>query len=97
VGLTKEVRLAINSDQLHVDYRDYYVNTSAEERPASSTPDQGANTYDRLTTSFSYLGAFDSQGVPTTMETPDVIDALLLDDINNSLPEAAGGIPNTHP
>lgn len=97
VGLTKEVRLAINIDQLHVDYRDFYVNTSAEERPAQSTPDQGTNPYDRLTTTFSYLGAFDNQGVPTTMETPDVIDALLLDDINNSLPEAAGGIPNTHP
>ena len=96
IGLTKEVKLAITSEHLHVDYRDFYGHHT-EGRRAQHTGSKNEDSYHRLNTTFSYLSSYDGQGVPQTMEVPDVIDALLLDDINNSLPESAGGIPNTHP
>ena len=46
---------------------------------------------------FRFLGTYDSQGVPDYLEPiDDVIDALFLNDINNTLPESVE-LPVSHP
>ncbi|SFU46655.1 LruC domain-containing protein [Pustulibacterium marinum] len=93
VGLTQDIRLGVNSDVLSFDYNDLYQEQVAGE----PVEDTGSEAQRNANLTFSYLSTFDGNGLPTTMESSETIDQLLLDDINNSLPENAGGIPTTHP
>lgn len=90
VGLVKEVRLGVNGDQVNFDYNQFY----GDNIGGKTSYDGG----DKLPNGFyTYLSTFNSQGVPTVMASNDAISSSLLNDINASLPESAGGIPNTHP
>ncbi|MFI2743099.1 LruC domain-containing protein [Zhouia sp. PK063] len=90
LGLTKEVRLGINGTTVSFDYSNLY-----ESGASNKLAYKKGVTANR--TPYNYLSSYDSEGVPTDMAAQDAIDGTLLDDINNSLPESAGGIPNTHP
>lgn len=90
IGLTKEIRLPVNGDQINFDYSTYYDANTEGKAPY----DEGVKFPAGF---FTYLSTYNSQGVPNVMAANEAISSSLLSDINASLPESAGGIPNTHP
>ncbi len=86
VGLTRDVRLAIQSGSIAFDYRPLYERTTSNKANKSILFNKGISNLTGKVP-YTFLGGFDSQGVPTEMELPDVIQQNLLDDINASLPE----------
>lgn len=91
IGMTKDVRLAVTGNSVNFDYNSYYSD-------AAKMPDYGDAVKNPEDTNYSYISPYNTHGVPTSLSNSDHIDHLLLDDVNNSLPESApGGIPVTHP
>lgn len=96
IGLTGDVRLAIESDLVQFDYRPLYErgngsNKSSDKPSKKSFQHTGKPSY-------TYIDSYDGWGVPDNLAFPDVIAQNLLDDINASLPEyVSGGIPVSHP
>nr|WP_299383041.1 LruC domain-containing protein [Allomuricauda sp.] len=86
IGLTKDIRLAIENNQVSYDYRPLYDRSVSSKGNIFSKTQKGIhNAAGKVT--YTYLSGFNNQGVPTEMELPDVIQQNMLDDINASLPE----------
>lgn len=87
IGLTKDIRLPIGNGSIVYDYRPLYERSTTSGKEKVS--DEAAKGAFGVTAKvpYTFLSGFDSQGVPTEMELPDVIAQNLLDDVNASLPE----------
>ncbi|WP_299455403.1 LruC domain-containing protein [uncultured Microscilla sp.] len=73
------------------------INYQVSIKPASNTKRQTiGKPQERTSDTYTFLGAYDSQGVPDYLTTNDVFDALFLTDVNHTLPENAP-VPNAHP
>ncbi|GLB51324.1 hypothetical protein NBRC110019_03630 [Neptunitalea chrysea] len=105
IGLTKDVRIGLTSDNITFDYANYYQDQTSERvintetyQQKGSIPEGTGNVEGTNTVVYNYLSSYTYSGKPTTMASNDALDNSLLDDINSSLPEGHnGGIPNTHP
>ncbi|MEM9649103.1 MAG: LruC domain-containing protein [Bacteroidota bacterium] len=86
IGLTKDIRLAVQGDQITYDYRPLYERTTTSKKDISPKTQKGRSST-TAKVDYTYVTGFDFQGVPTELELPDVIQQNLLDDINASLPE----------
>ncbi|SNZ01276.1 LruC domain-containing protein [Flagellimonas pacifica] len=96
IGLTRDVRLAINSNTVQFDYRPLYERGNSSNK-GSDKPSKTSFQQESKAT-YSYIDSYNFLGVPDNMAFPDVIAQNLLDDINASLPEyVSGGIPASHP
>lgn len=96
VGLTRDVRLAIESNLVQFDYRPLYERGNGSNRSSDKPSRKSFHQTSKAT--FTYIDTYNSLGVPDNLAFPDVIAQNLLDDINASLPNyVAGGIPATHP
>lgn len=95
LGLTKDIRLAVQNGAVSYDYRPLYVrSTSGKGRNLLQTDKGISNLTGKVP--YTYLSGFDNQGVPSEMELPDVIEQNLLDDVNASLPERSK-VPEANP
>ncbi|MEP4947203.1 MAG: DUF4114 domain-containing protein, partial [Flavobacteriaceae bacterium] len=86
LGLTKDIRLAVENGTIAYDYRPLYERSTSGKGKILQQTSKGAATI-TAKVPYTYLSGFDSQGVPSEMELPDVIEQNLLDDVNASLPE----------
>ncbi|WP_346859573.1 LruC domain-containing protein [uncultured Draconibacterium sp.] len=82
LGLIDRVAVAIIDGKAVFDYRTFYTESdkSAEVYSPGSLKSASAS-------GFTYMGTYNSSGVPSYLVTPDVIQQNLLDDVNASLPE----------
>ncbi|MEX0315065.1 MAG: hypothetical protein AB3N18_12885 [Allomuricauda sp.] len=85
IGLTKDIRLAVNGNNVSFDYRPLYERSSTSKTKILRHNKGTANMAGKAT--YTFLSGFDNLGVPSEMELPDVIQQNMLDDINMSLPE----------
>ncbi|PWL39427.1 hypothetical protein DKG77_00900 [Flagellimonas aquimarina] len=95
LGLTKDIRLAVQNGAVSYDYRPLYVRSASSKENILLRPKKVATQLNGKVP-YTYLGGFNGQGVPNEMELPDVIQQNLLDDINASLPERSR-VPNANP
>lgn len=91
LGLVSEVAIPIIDNKAVFDYSIYYNGDNSKMAIASESFTKSVTISD-----FSYMGAYNSNGVPGYLTTPDVIQQNLLDDINASLPENFP-LPQNHP
>ncbi|WP_347838612.1 LruC domain-containing protein [uncultured Draconibacterium sp.] len=91
LGLTHEVIIPIVSGKAEFDYRTLYT----VEKSASGF-DYPAQLKSALAGTYTYLGSYNSSGVPSYLIERDIIEQNLLDDINASLPEGQR-LPQSHP
>nr|WP_299074139.1 LruC domain-containing protein [uncultured Allomuricauda sp.] len=95
IGLTKDIRLSVENGSVSYDYRPLYERSTSGKGKTVLLGNKGiSNTTGKVP--YTYLSGFDSQGVPTEMELPDVIEQNLLDDVNASLPERSK-VPEANP
>lgn len=95
IGLTKDIRLPVENGTVSYDYRPLYERSTSGKRKTIREANKGfSNITGKV--SYTYLSGFDSQGVPSEMELPDVIEQNLLDDVNASLPERSK-VPEANP
>ncbi|WP_136467652.1 LruC domain-containing protein [Flagellimonas onchidii] len=85
IGLTRDVRLAVNNGSVSFDYRPIYERSSSNKGKILRNNKGTSNLAGKVP--YTFLSGFDNLGVPAEMELPDVIQQNLLDDINMSLPE----------
>jgi LruC domain-containing protein len=82
LGLTKNVYIPITGSTAEFDYTSFYEDESSKS--AYIYPEQLKST---SADSYTYMGNYDSDGVPEYLIDSDEIEQNLLDDINSSLPE----------
>ena len=87
VGLAREHVLPITSETINYDLT--MKSGSGQRTTAGSQTKRVTNTY-------TYLGTYDSNGVPNYLIANDVFDNLFLTDVNYTLPENAP-VPDFHP
>ena len=87
LGLTKDIHLPIQGNNISYDYRPLYErsNSSRSQVNAVFSGKGSANLTSKVT--YNYLSSYNFLGVPSELELPDVIEQNLLDDVNASLPE----------
>ncbi len=90
VGLIDAVAIPVTGSRATFDYRSMY---SGSEK---STEIQTDSLKSASANGFSYMGIYNSSGVPNYLIASDVIEQNLLDDINASLPEQKK-VPDVHP
>lgn len=73
-----------------IDYQLHIKPATNNKRQTNTPPTK------RVTNTYTYLGSYDSQGVPNYLTDNDVFDDLFLTDVNNTLPENAP-VPTNHP
>jgi len=81
IGLIDEISIPVAGKRASFDYRPLYSGTS------KSGDIKPINLKSASANGYSYMGSYNSNGVPSYLITPDVIAQNLLDDINASLPE----------
>ncbi|OJJ16420.1 hypothetical protein BKI52_34605 [marine bacterium AO1-C] len=87
VGLAREHVLPITGETINYNLT---MKSGGGQRTTAGTQTK------RTTNTYTYLGTFDSNGVPNYLTTNDVFDDLFLTDVNYTLPENAP-VPNYHP
>ncbi len=95
LGLTKDIRLAVQNGTVTYDYRPLYERSTSGKGRTLLRANKGISNLTGKVP-YTYLSGFDNQGVPAELELPDVIEQNLLDDVNASLPERSR-VPNTNP
>ncbi len=82
LGLTDVVYMPVQNGQARFDYRGLYGQKSSNTVYFDASPLKSATA-----NGFTYMGSFNSDGVPSYLAGRDEISQDLLDDINQSLPE----------
>nr|WP_298929756.1 LruC domain-containing protein [uncultured Allomuricauda sp.] len=95
LGLTKDIRLAVQNGTVTYDYRPLYERSTSGKGRTLLRANKGISNLTGKVP-YTYLSGFDNQGVPAELELPDVIEQNLLDDVNASLPERSR-VPNANP
>jgi len=90
VGLIDAVTVPIIGKKATLDYRPFY---SGREKSAEI---QTGYLKSASANGYSYMGTYNSSGVPNYLIASDLIEQNLLDDINASLPESKK-VPDVHP
>lgn len=88
LGITREHHLTIVDQKI-----DYSLNIQATR---SGKRQSTGNQTQRITSTYTYLGTYNSQGIPDYLTVNDTFDALFLTDVNYTLPEQAP-VPSYHP
>lgn len=91
LGLVDGITIAIENGKAQFDYRPLYEGSTKSVSLENAVMLKSASA-----DGYTYMGAYDSQGVPSYLTTPDNIEQNLLDDINASLPEYKK-VPDEHP
>ena len=92
VGLAREHALTITNNAINYDLT--MNQNGSGKRTTKGTQTQ--RTTKRTTNTYTYLGTYNSMGVPDYLTTNDTFDDLFLTDVNYTLPENAP-VPNYHP
>lgn len=83
IGLPGNLDLAVTNGKANFNF-----DTEAKKTSKKSTTGILGQTEVVNNVVYSYLGSFNSDGVPNYLTTPDVVDQSLLADVNSSLPES---------
>ena len=91
LGLIDEIYIPITGGVADFDYRPLYDITNV-----SAVAEKSVMLKSATADGYTYLGSFNSNGVPSYLVANDVIEQNLLDDINASLPENSK-VPQANP
>lgn len=96
IGIPNDIKVPILAGNINFNYEEGVLRSQVVEEQVSTNEIMNTkSTTNNLT--FNYMSAYDSQGVPDTLEAVrDVISATLLEYINASLPENQP-VPQYHP